>query len=217
MPGNFSAPATPERLETKTIDPPRPRISLNASREQKNAPSRPAPSWTSQSAALVSTNGFLISTAAQWTSASNDFRRLNASTTWRSFETSQPSLRLNEVTSQCSARSSRTTSEPIPPEPPVTTACNVIATPPSAQPRTGRGLRRDQDVARRWPEPRLGRARDNRGSPRRGSRRRPDPQASRRLRLRPPQASRLDRTRPQGPPPSATRRPPCRTAPASGR
>src|SRR5215831_1847574 len=85
IPANFSAPNTPERLDTMTIAPPPCSLMRRkASRLQRKAPRSPAPSWTSHSAGLMSPTGRLISSAAQWTRESSDSSFANADTTWRS-------------------------------------------------------------------------------------------------------------------------------------
>src|SRR5438094_34750 len=154
MPGNFSAPNTPDRLDTMTIDPPRPRINLNASRLHRNAPRSPAPSCASHSSALMSANGRLMSSAAQWINESSVSSSSNAVTTSRSLETSHPSRRLRETTFQSLARSWATTSEPMPPEPPVTTAAGAGADGRAVERETPLDrARQAYDVVRRGEKP----------------------------------------------------------------
>src|SRR3989440_6681597 len=197
MPRNFSAPAIPDRLDTMTIAPPPRRIRRKASRLHRNAPRKPAPSCSSQSRMLVSTKGCLIKTAAQWTSASSDRSWPNALTTWSSSETSQPSLRLSDVTSHRRARSSLTTSPPMPPDPPVTTAVRVIARPPATRIRIGPARRRDSSGGVRLPGPTPGRASGSARSRRRGlRRRRARRETHSRLPLPPPATRRGDTPRP---------------------
>src|SRR5437867_5915673 len=212
MPGNFSAPKTPDRLDTMTIVPPRPRIRRNASRLHRNAPRRPAPSCASQSSAVMSANGRFISAAAQWIRESSESRRPNADTTACSSETSVPSRRLSETTFHPRARSWETTSEPMPPEPPVTTAVRVTS-------RLGPGLARSGPAPHRGPaagarshaRPR-GRGRGTGARRHPGLPRRPARRALRsRLPLRPRATRRGGRRRP-GSRPSALRRQPCRRA-----
>ena len=98
MPGNFSAPVTPDRLETLTIVPPG-RIRQKAALLQRKAPRRPTLRVASHSAALVSRTSPGISTAALLTRVSHLSRRLAARSTCASSLTSTPSERLQETTS----------------------------------------------------------------------------------------------------------------------
>ena len=80
MSGNFSAPITPERLETLTMVPPA-LIRRRAARLQRKAARSVLFSWRSQSTAESSLRGFFSSSAALLTSVSREARSAKAFST----------------------------------------------------------------------------------------------------------------------------------------
>ena len=98
MPGNFSAPVMPERLETLTIVPPG-CIRRSASRLQRNAERSVLLNWRSHSSAVSSATGFWISQAALLTRVSRRTSEEKAASTWASSAASTPDLRLSPTTS----------------------------------------------------------------------------------------------------------------------